>query len=311
VSIVAPTGISVPSSVDATGASDASAALKAFLATVPDGSTIAFKADGVYRMDRGLEFALRRNLTFEGNGATLASNGDGLEASSLFVLDRDSGVTIRNFNLVGNSTTPGVYNAANQWAYGVQVWNSYNTEISGVTISAVWGDCVYIGSWSDTVWFHDSTCKSSGRMGVAITSGKNVTVEHVVFNTIAYGVFDIEPNVSTEGATNVKFLNNTIGTVGQIRGKRFLFGANGAAGSTISGVTVSGNMITGDGLDAYVDITTRRTSIVFTNNTSTAAEYGPVLYFAHIDGLTVTGNVQPLTSGVLASITDSTGVTYP
>jgi hypothetical protein len=34
--------------------------------------------------------------------------------------------------------------------------------------------------------------------------------------------------------------------------------------------------------------------------------------FAHIDGLTVTGNTQPLLPGaVFASITDSTGVTYP
>ena len=55
----------------------------------------------------------------------------------------------------------------------------------------------------------------------------------------------------------------------------------------------------------------RRQNIVFTNNTSTVAGGGPVLRFAHIDGLTVTGNVQPLSSGVLASITDSTGVTYP
>jgi hypothetical protein len=306
----APAGIAVPASVDATGATNASPALKAFVATVPDGSTIVFKAGGVYRMDRGLEFASRHNLTFEGNGATLRSNGDGQSGSSLFVLDRDTGITIRNFNLVGNSTTPGVFNAANQHAHGVYILNSDNTEISGVTISAVWGDCVYVGSWSDTVRFHDSTCKSSGRMGVAITAGKNVTVQHAAFNTIAYGVFDIEPNTSTEGASNVKFLDNTIGTVGQPRGKRFLFGANGAAGSTISGVTVSGNTITGAGLDAYVNISTRRANIVFTNNTSTVAEYGPVLSFAHIDGLTVFGNTQPLTSGTLASITDCTGVNY-
>jgi hypothetical protein len=30
---------------------------------------------------------------------------------------------------------------------------------------------------------------------------------------------------------------------------------------------------------------------------------------AHVDGLTLTGNLQPLTRGVLASITDCTGVT--
>jgi len=33
-----------------------------------------------------------------------------------------------------------------------------------------------------------------------------------------------------------------------------------------------------------------------------------VLNFAHIDGLTVTGNVQPLTSGSLAAISDCTNV---
>lgn len=36
---------------------------------------------------------------------------------------------------------------------------------------------------------------------------------------------------------------------------------------------------------------------------------GPGLRFAHIDGPAVTGNVHLLTSAVLASITDCTGVT--
>jgi hypothetical protein len=35
-----------------------------------------------------------------------------------------------------------------------------------------------------------------------------------------------------------------------------------------------------------------------------------VFRFAHIDGLTVTGNVQPLKSGALAFIVDSTAITY-
>ena len=37
---------------------------------------------------------------------------------------------------------------------------------------------------------------------------------------------------------------------------------------------------------------------------------GPALRFEHVDGLAVTGNVQPLTSGTLTSISDSTDV-YP
>ena len=54
----------------------------------------------------------------------------------------------------------------------------------------------------------------------------------------------------------------------------------------------------------------RRTNIVFTNNRSSVTGYGPILRFAHVDGLTITGNVQPLRSGAQASISDSTKVTY-
>jgi hypothetical protein len=282
--------------------------LIAFIRTVPDGATIVFQAGGIYRMNTGLEFALRRNLTFEGNGATLLSYGGG--RTSLFVLDRDTGTTIHNFNLIGNSATPGVFNDTIQWAYGVQLWNATDTEISGVTIRAVGGDCLYVGSWSDGVWFHDNHCVSAGRMGVAITSGRNVTVEHNTFDSIGYGLFDIEPNSSTEGASNVRFANNTAGSINQVRGKAFFFGANGAAGSAVSGVTVIGNTVTGDSLDTYVNIPTRRQSITITNNTSTVAVAGPVLNLAHIDGLTVTGNIQPVSSGALSSITDCTGVVY-
>jgi hypothetical protein len=47
---------------------------------------------------------------------------------------------------------------------------------------------------------------------------------------------------------------------------------------------------------------------VFANNTTTKAGGGPVLIFEHVDGLTVSGNSQPVTSGWLVSISDSTAV---
>ena len=75
----------------------------------------------------------------------------------------------------------------------------------------------------------------------------------------------------------------------------------------MSGVTISGNRITGDTLLTVVTIA-RRKNIVFTNNTSTVRGHGPILRFAHIDGLTVRGNHQPLSSGTLVSIADCTGV---
>ncbi len=44
--------VSVPTSIDATGSSDVSAALNAFIKSVPDGSIIAFRAGTTYRLDR-------------------------------------------------------------------------------------------------------------------------------------------------------------------------------------------------------------------------------------------------------------------
>jgi hypothetical protein len=281
----------------------------AFVDTVPDGSTIVFKAGGVYRMDAALKFAHRHNLTFEGNGATLRANGGATEASSLFwlgsYLGGNSGIVIRDFTLVGNSSTPGVYQSGMEGAHGILVDGGSAIEVANVTVRGVWGDCFYVGTWADAVSFHDSVCASNGRNGVTVTSAKNLTVQRVAFPKSGYCTFDIEPNVSTEGARTIRFLNNTAGTW-----TNSFLSADGAAGSVVNGVTVSGNTVTGASLRTVIDLA-RRQNIVFMNNTSTHTATGPILHFAHIDGLTVTGNVQPLTSGSLASISDSTGVTYP
>jgi len=299
-------GIAVPATIDATGSTDASAALISFVNTVPDGSTIVFKAGGVYRMDAALKFAHRHNLTFEGNGATLRANGGTTEASSLFWLGSyaggNSGILIRNFTLAGNSSTPGVYQSGREGAHGILVDSGSAIEISGVTVRGVWGDCLYVGSAASGVSFHDSTCASNGRNGVTVTSATNLTVQRVAFTRSGYCTFDIEPNVSTESATNIRLLDNTAGTW-----TNSFLSAEGAPGSVVSGLTISGNSVTGGSLLTAIGLA-RRQNIVFTNNRSTVAAWGPVLRFAHIDGLTVTGNVQPLSSGALVSITDSTGV---
>ncbi len=282
-------------------------ALIAWLDTVPDGSTILFRAGGTYRLDAAFKFAHRHNLTFDGNGATLRAGGSGTtEASSLFWLGSysggNSGIVIRNFHLVGNSVTPGVYQAGREGAHGILVDAGSNIEISNVTMAAIWGDCFYVGSWADTVSIHDSTCASNGRNGVSVIAGRNVTVQRVAFDKAGYCTFDIEPNTADQGASNVRFLDNTAGTW-----SNSFLSADGAAGSVVNGVTVSGNTVTGGSLLTVIDLA-RRQNVVFTNNTSRVAAPGAVLRFAHVDGLTVTGNVQPLTSGSLASIVDSTSV---
>ena len=85
-------------------------------------------------------------------------------------------------------------------------------------------------------------------------------------------------------------------------------------------VTVDNNVVTGGrqvnarnsagGVTARAD-RTNRTNIRFTNNRSTTAGPGYMLDFENVITLTVTGNVQPLTSGQFAYIINSTNVTYP
>ncbi|MBA2253674.1 MAG: hypothetical protein H0W07_00990, partial [Chloroflexi bacterium] len=109
----------------------------------------------------------------------------------------------------------------------------------------------------------------------------------------------------------VRFLDNTVGSYGYGSGagrSGLMFAAEGVAPNAVRDIVVSGNRVTNDPISAQVTMLRRRVNITFTNNTSTAVAAGPLLTFAHIDGLTVTGNAQPLRSGVLMSITDSTNV---
>ena len=305
------TAISVPASIDATGSSDASAALMAWISSVPDGSTILFPAGGVFRMDRGLALSDRHDLTFEGNGATLRGNGPdtcGRDCSLIYLRSGNRGIIIRGFELVGNSPTPGVFDSAREQEAAITIVGGGQVEITDVTISGVGGDGLTLTGdapdWPSAIWFHDAHVVSSGRNGVAVIAGSDVVVERVAVDQSGYSVFDIEPNTSDQGASNIRFLDNTAGTW-----TNSFLSADGAAGSVVSGITVSGNTVTGASLLTAIDLA-RRQNIVFTNNTSRVTAYGPVLHFAHVDGLTVTGNTQPLSSGSLASIIDSTSVTY-
>jgi hypothetical protein len=171
-----------------------------------------------------------------------------------------------------------------------------------VTISGVWGDCLKVRGWASYVTFHDSDCVSAGRNGVAIIAGRNVTVQRVVFRKVGYNVLAIRPNTPSQGAVAIRFLGNTAGTW-----TNAFFTANGAPGSRVNGVIVSGNRVTGGTLLTNVT-TARRKNIVFTNNTSTVKGNGPILRFAHVDGLTVRANHQPLSSGSFARISDCTRV---
>jgi hypothetical protein len=262
-------------------------------------------------MDHGLKLIDRHDLVFEGNGATLSSNPAtaAIESDSLFALwggNRD--IVIRDFQLVGNSDTPGVYQrGVREGVHGVLIQGD-RVEVANVTVRGMYGDAFLIHVsetdtvWSTGAWIHDSHVESTGRNGVSIIAARDALIERVAFDRIGYTVFDIEPNDASQGARDVVFRDNTVGRWGNT-----FVSAEGAPGSRVEGVTVARNTVTDASLLTAIRLP-RRQRIAFTDNRSLVAAEGPVLLFAHIDGLTVMGNVQPLTSGPLARVEDSTEV---
>lgn len=303
----------VPASIDRTGARDASRALNRFIASVPNRRVIVFRRGATYRMDHGLVIRNRRNLKFEGNGATLSSNPAtaATEWDSLFALGGGNhNIVIRNFHFRGNSPKPGVYTGKKEGVHAVMIQGD-NVRIHHVTVRGMYGDAFFIhqsgtsSGWSNNTYIHDSRVYSTGRNGVTIIAAKNTLIERVAFDKSGYCTLDIEPNNRNQGARNVTFRRNTAGTWSNA-----FVAAEGAPNSVVTGVKVNRNKVTGDSLETRIRLTTGRQNITFRNNTSLVRAAGPVLEFGYIDGLTVTGNKQPLRSGQVAKIWKSKDVVY-
>ena len=302
-----PAGTAVPSSIDATGARDVSTALIDFLDGVPSGSTVVFRAGGTYRLDKAIKLAGRRNLTLEGHGATLRGDGGTTEASSIFWLVGGSGLTIEDFSLVGDSTSPGVYEGGREGAMGVLVDGGSGDVIRGCRAQALWGDFVEVNSGASGIHIYDNTVVNTGRNGLAVIWGNHVEFDHNTIERAGYVVFDVEPNTASEPASYIDIHDNHTGYWSDA-----FFTLDGShTGAAIHDVTVADNVSTGYSLLTVVDSGGRGRDqrIAFTGNRSSVTARGPVLTFAHVDGLTVTGNHQSLSGGSLATISDCTAVT--
>ncbi len=85
-----------------------------------------------------------------------------------------------------------------EWGMGINILNSENVSVSGLTIKSCWGDCVYIGCNSKEVIVSGCELDNGRRQGISITSGddieiKNCTITNIKGTSPEYAI-DIEPN---------------------------------------------------------------------------------------------------------------------
>ena len=243
-----------------------------------------------------------------------------------------SDIVIRNFTLEGNNprTGDGIYDPSQENQHGVGVYGGTRIEIANNTIRKTWADGVYANNdstsdWVNGLWVHDNTFTYIGRNAFTMNGVQERAPRAEHHRPGRRSVLDIEPDLTHQGVVNVTLRNNRVGAWGlsNYDTMHFVACANHQRrwASTVSDLTITGNLVTGwsslgsrqspnaGGLSTWIGKSNRQSNVTFTNNTTTRAGAGPVLIFEHVDGLTVTGNTQPLTSGSLLTIYDTTNVT--
>jgi hypothetical protein len=292
------TTVSVPDSIDASGGTDVTDALQDFLATVANGSTIAFPEGAQYRVDGSIGINGKRNLTVDGNGATVFATTEGERNRTQLNIVDSTRVVVRDLVVKGANPAGGVgdaaYKAELEAQHGINIIGSVGIELDGVTVTDVYGDFVYIGQrrgtdWSRKIWIHDSTFARNGRQGIAVTAGREIVFERNTIGDTRRATIDLEPNNTQGGAEDVFILDNTVGQ-GRLR-----FVASHGRGR-VDDITISGNRL--DGIALTVDVVapgdTRRTGWWVGENSSTKESDRTPLLFTRVDEVVVRNNIQPV-----------------
>ncbi|MGH8984206.1 MAG: right-handed parallel beta-helix repeat-containing protein [Acidimicrobiia bacterium] len=288
----------IPDRIDRTGRADVTSQMQQFLASVPDGSVIEFPRGARYRMEDTLEVRDRRDLTFEGHGATVFATTEGDRERSQWRIVGGAGIVFRNLIVRGANPQGGIeeeaYRDDLEAQHGFEIAAVRNLELDRVTVTDVYGDFVLVGpnsplTWSQNIWIHDSSFARNGRQGIAVTAGRNVVIERNDIRQTRRSTFDLEPNTARGGAERIHILDNTVG-VG-----RLLFLASHGNGP-VNDVVVSGNKLNGHvlNIDVVPAENDRRARFWITDNTSSTSSVTTPMRFWQIDGVVIRDNTQPV-----------------
>jgi hypothetical protein len=244
-----------------------------------------------------LKLGNRRNLTFEGQGATIFATKRGARDRSQWWVKRGSNIVFRDLIVRGAHPNGGVGEGAYvkklETQHGFKLEGVNGVELDHVEVTDVYGDFVYVTrdlakrNPSTDVWIHDSTFRRNGRQGIAVVAATNVIIERNRIDHTRRSTIDLEPNARSWRISNVFILNNSVGK------GRLLFVASHGQGP-VDNVVIAGNQLHGHDLtiDAMPPGKERRSNWVVKDNVSdTTVHHRPMRFFA-IDGLLVSGNTQ-------------------
>jgi hypothetical protein len=300
-------GTRVPEGITADCSTDVTSALLSWIRAVPNGTTLVFGAGACYRIEGTLDIRGRSGLTFEGNGSTFRSMNAPADQRAIWRAIDSSGLTFRNMAVLGSYGKPGTYTASLQHAHGIDIRGTSAT-VAGVRVANVAGDCVYFGLGYSSLTrssggVRDSSCQGTGRNGVAASAGDDIRIERNKIDLIGLNATDIEPNIGAGwGSRRVVVDSNTIS-------RYRLYAYAVVLNAPISEQSFTRNRVVGQGLRiGLVDpgnTTYRASGVTISGNVADTGQWAPALEVHSTDGLSVTGNTVPMSSGTMASVTDS------
>lgn len=290
----------IPATIVADCSRDVTAELTDWFASVPDGSTLTFAADGCYRVDGTLVIDRRTGLTFEGNHATFRAMTDGSErldprrirTRNLWTFTRSSNLTVRNVVVIGANPHAGRGELAYQPKFEAQhaylIQSTDGMLMDHVEAYDVYGDFVWAGPGTANLTVQHSIFARNGRQGWTI-NGRNITFQQNTITDTRRATIDMEPSSPAWASQNIMIRDNDIGP-----GRLFFFASVGAA-APMDNINIIGNRFHHKAMVIFVAPPKgTRSNYRVIGNVSDAgvSGSGAAMVFKNIIGLEVRGNTQ-------------------
>ncbi|HEX4734234.1 MAG TPA: hypothetical protein VH247_07460 [Thermoleophilaceae bacterium] len=200
--------------------------LMAWLATVPDGSTVQFAQNGCYGQNAAITLTNRNRLVIDGRGSEFRALTPGESHRDNWRFVGGSDLTVQNLAVRGSDPT-GAYDPANQWQHGFSVEGVQRMTFTNVQVREVFGDAIdiYRGAASPACGEDDSsardvlvqgaTLERIGRQGVAVVDGERVTVQNSAIGPVGWWGVDVETDAPCDIARHVTVTADTFGPNGR------------------------------------------------------------------------------------------------
>jgi parallel beta-helix repeat protein len=267
-----------PYNADATGATDATAAIQAAInAAGGTGGTVLIP-DGTYKINpvavstsgsHGI--ALKSNMTLKmTSGASLQAIGVSSSSYVVVLVSAVSNVNIVGGTIIGERATHS--GSGGEAGMGLSITGSQHVVVQGVTAKECWGDGFYVTNASSDVSFCGVTSDHNRRAGISITSVNGLSIKNSIFKnttgTLPEAGLNIEPNPGETASyisisTGCVFSNNAGG------GIQTGVPISSTGSAFVIGVVIDGNTFTGNGVNPIDGFVGQKSGILVTNSNGT------------------------------------------